>query len=856
MRKMPTIPPDPYGFWVVLACAAIACLAWVYFDPDRTPAICLTLLLAQYIFVNLAFSTYTMNIVLIKDISYPFFAVVIFGAWLIGELSKSGTWTLPKTPVAIPIVATVLFLAYSTATSPIPALSVEEVGRFFANFTIVLALSKFLHERIWLKRALVLIAVGAVLMTGYGLSHWAGTDALEWLGRQFPEPDGRPARWAFQGWGGQDVFVSTHGNQNFFSGYLVATVFILIGWWFSTRRAVLLWGLPPLILAMTLCIVKGEARGAYLGYGAAAALFLLVLFANRRNLRVFVEPVRRNTLLAVVGLAVSVAAVALFLRPEDALAPAKTVYRNFATLLDFESSYTNAVRFVFWQDSIDGGLREPLVGRGVGVFNPRMPETRPNWYHHIGVSHNTMHAHNEWFEWIMEGGVVGTSLFVWLHLVLFASWARTLWKRRRDEDFPLWLGVGLGLISQLVQSNFDPETRWTGNAATNWFSAGLMVAWANLPPPDDDRPRKPWSGLPRGAPSPVAPAAAVALACVVALFSYSARRVWFADHHHSRANSFIDGGVSKEHGLAEALRAAELNPYHLSNYYKLAYAHLATDDFATSLRVYRTLQHFAPNYAQVHINLSYVLHTLGNRYGSAWERERAAIIEDNTRNHLSAAEYWNLLDRPERIIAHLRHAVKIDRDDEEGGRRDLFYEHDEILFRIAQQLGRQNRYEEAVRALQQAILRNPGHRQAFQQLLRIYRQSGRDAEAEELLLRLRKARPDDPLVLSIEMEEALRNDEVDRALDLAVRLSRHLPWPKPGEGGDFETARRIAEVAERVLRLGGRTSARAMALFARAQAGANGDYGRALENAARALQIDPTDSWIQEVYAEIAARRL
>ncbi|MBL4889476.1 MAG: hypothetical protein JKX97_05595 [Candidatus Lindowbacteria bacterium] len=84
------------------------------------------------------------------------------------------------------------------------------------------------------------------------------------------------------------------------------------------------------------------------------------------------------------------------------------------------------------------------------------------------------------------------------------------------------------------------------------------------------------------------------------------------------------------------------------------------------MAAYRTLQAFAPNYAQIHINLAAINDQMGKRTASAWERDRAAVIENNTRSHRDAAQYWIQLGYPKRAIPHLRKCLVIERDRTNG----------------------------------------------------------------------------------------------------------------------------------------------------------------------------------------------
>lgn len=697
----------------------------------------LFLLAFQYVFVNLAFSTYTQNIVLIKDLSAPLFSMLILIVWIIGDLAKEGRWRLPRHPIVPPMVAALLYWGTTVFFSPVTAASIEEWGMFASYFVQTWALIRFLETDEQLRTQMFWVILCNIAVTGYGLSQMMGQDLLVNLG-------------LIPNWG-NDVFVSTHGNTNFLAGYIVTTFPALIGYWFVTNNIAWLLLLPPLILLNLVEVQHSDARGAYIA--TAVVLFVMVvgMLANLRQLTSLKERWRRITLGTAAALAVVGALLLGVIYPDRVEKMLTDIKVQVDSMKGLQGHWTNRARLIFWQTGIDGGRYNPWFGRGIGGFNYYMPEFRPPWYHRWGVSHNTMHSHDEYFEMFMETGVIGLACLLWIMLHYLIITLSDAFRHRRHLLFPLIFCGSFGPWAVWIQSLFDVETRWTGNAVTIWYTVGLILAAGTLPLREPQtallatqtaeeepraRRRNPRARRePLYTPSPYLPYVASLLCLAFAFYCVKAYHYWMADHYLRENMAYTDYNIgnSKMNALKAAEKAREYSYTNVSNYYKLAYTYLQAGNGFKALESYRILQSFAPNYAQIHINLAYLDDRLGYRAASAWERDRAALIEHNGRNHRDAANYWLQLSYPNRALSHLYLASLIERDRTDGS-YFFWYMQDEIntdLAQVLQSIGRLN--EEVEDALERALNFNPGNVRAAVMLIRLYKRTGRPQKAAQLL---------------------------------------------------------------------------------------------------------------------------
>jgi tetratricopeptide (TPR) repeat protein len=742
---------------------------WFAGNYDR---IILALLIIQYVFVNLIFTTYTQNIVIMKDIAAPLLSLLIFGVWISGDLLTTGRWTLPRHGIVPAMVAALVYWGLLVPVGPSTASGVELWGRTCGYFIQTWAMIRFVTTMPRLRILITTLIVTNALMVFYGLTQIADMDVLVALG-------------VFPDWGSH-VFVSTHGSPNFFSGVLVATIPVFVGLWFVTKRWEELIGLPILILLNIFSVIESTNRSAYI----ALTIFLL-LYSLVVVFRAISAPLIRRRICAAVMILVLVSAACVVVDRKATTDMTTMVGQQFYTFVDFESNYMNRVRLVFFQMALDGAEREPWSGRGMGSYNWMMPETRPVWYHRTGVSHNTDHAHNEHLEWLHDTGVPGLAFFWWILAVYLATGIRAFRRHRKGPLYPLAVAALFGPVNQWIQATWDVASRWTGNNVTLWFMVGFVMAVGNLSPDEEYTAAAPPRDCDR---QPLFPSRATAALAVTALLAvvyiFYANRCWEADRHLRNNMAYTDGGggASNAQAILEAEEARRLNYWITSNYYKLAYTYLVGNKLPLAMNAYRDLQSFAPNYAQIHINLAFLNDQLGYRTASAWERDRAATIEHNTRNHRDAANYWLQLGYPIRAIPHLRLCSTIELERNEAGYY-YWFDVDNISADLARVYASSGRMDLAKTELERALRFNPNNLSAALLLTGLLQQIGESdgKSAAELQAMLEKNAADNPAILVLKMQEALAAKDYATVLELADRASSVLNVPGPGAQASQES---------------------------------------------------------------------
>jgi O-antigen ligase len=747
------------------------------------------LLISLYAFVNLAFTTWTENILLVKDLGAPLIVILLFATWVLGVLARNKPWTLPRHSLVPPTVIALLGWLVTVIASPATASGVHEWGRTACYFITLWAMIHFLDSAARLAIALrAVVAVNGIVVL-YGLAQLSGFDPLAAAGLIHPLDGG--------------AFVSTHGNPNFLAGYIVTTLPLLAGLAVVSRTPARMAAISLLVLLNGYELIESTARGAYLAAAITLPGFAAGLLFRPRAALV---PERRKTLTRAAAAFALVVALLAAANAERVLRIGPLVARQVETLTNFEDNYANWVRIIFWRTAAEAALRAPWLGHGLGAFNQVAAESRPADYHRYGVSHNMIHPHNEHLEWLAETGVIGLALFWWL-LATYGAAAISLLRRLRAAPgleavpslYPVALGALLGPIALWIQSTFDVETRWTGTAVTLWWTAGLAFAVGRIATRREtsaaaeshaNSAASEISGRHRHqraacavqpTASPYLPYAAICLLLVTVFYAHRAVRALQADHEMRTVAAFTDGAVKELFPQARnsALKIASLTPEQYPIYYKLAFVQLYAGRTKDALESYRTLQAYAAHYAELHMNIAFINQQLGFSPAAAWEYDRAAALARNTRNHRQAARAWLALDEPVRARAHLRAALTIDRDRTPEGYH-FWLERDAIHTDFARIALSEGDPASAAAALAEAVRAIAGHPGGVVRIVSATLEASDSRILPALQNALERELPGSPAASLLALAVARRDRDDARILAAAERVSATLALPERG----------------------------------------------------------------------------
>ena len=280
-----------------------------------------------------------------------------------------------------PFFAYLLYVVVSFFHAPYMGSCVDDFVRYLLYMSVTLiVIREFSQEAIdRLTKILLITAYIAIL---YGVVQFLDT-------RFFPPKDQGPGldpfvwRWAF----GPRVF-STYGNPNFFGNFLVLILPIIVTQYLKRKSILLL----PLIFMDLLCLYGTQTKGAFLGFGISA--FLFVVFYSYFFLSDRLK-INRGKLLAIACIIPLCA---------------------FFVICHLGNALSYSFRINTWLSTWEMLESHPLVGVGVGSFKVVYPTYRRPAIFHIEGKHNpeTDHAEEEHLEQWMDNGTIGFGLYIWM----------------------------------------------------------------------------------------------------------------------------------------------------------------------------------------------------------------------------------------------------------------------------------------------------------------------------------------------------------------------------------------------------------------------------------------------------------
>jgi len=235
---------------------------------------------------------------------------------------------------------------------------------------------------------------------------------------------GRIDRQVFQGWRGRISFFSTiWGNRAFVFGALA--LLLLVGVVFTRSRTGIALTMIGILLAT---LAFGRRIGGDNVYGPAGTI---VAFA--------------------VGIGFAIG-----------LAP---VWDRFA-----EQDPMEDARWTVFSATMDGIGSFFPVGSGPGTYEAVMHAFQPVELGHAIINH----AHNDYLEWLFEGGAFAAVLIVVLLTLYFIQWGR-VWTRAAWSRFRfVQVGAGIGLLLLLLHELTDYNLHIPANMVFFAFLAGVF----------------------------------------------------------------------------------------------------------------------------------------------------------------------------------------------------------------------------------------------------------------------------------------------------------------------------------------------------------------------------------------------
>jgi O-antigen ligase/tetratricopeptide (TPR) repeat protein len=302
------------------------------------------------------------------------------------------------------------------------------------------------------KRLTRWLIAAAWVAVGYG--------ALQWFDAKFFPPGiGNgidPFIW--RGAFGNRIF-STYGNPNFFADFLVIVFPILLFEAFKTRS----WKHAPLIALLAFDLVETYTKGAWVAFGISLILAAGIGFVY------FEDQIRAFKRWIIGGVAAGLLVFGgVFMRDIEA----RLGSVNF--------------RLFTWEATWEIIMTQPWIGTGIGSFPPCYPAYRRPPIFHIEGKHNTEtdHAEDEYLEEILDNGILGFGVFIWL--IASTVWVGLKSLRRLVTTFKLkdgrpppeayeLAGYLVAFVGMLAHNFFDVSMRFVSSGVYLGLLSGVIV---------------------------------------------------------------------------------------------------------------------------------------------------------------------------------------------------------------------------------------------------------------------------------------------------------------------------------------------------------------------------------------------
>lgn len=507
---------------------------------------------------------------------------------------------------------------------------------------------------------------------------------------------------------------------------------------FSKRETnnYLLTGFFAVVIAVSVFV--SLSRGGIIGLSLSTIFFGAMLLRKERT--------RKRGVVIIAVFLVIVLAVGWF--------GWEPIFQRFERITNEEGNIAE-LRPTLWNDSLRIVKDFPLTGTGFGSFLSVYQK-----YRSIPGERTADHAENDYLELLVEGGGIGVALAAWFLVALFRE-AFTSFSRRKDSYAKLlFYGSTSGIIAILIHSLTDFNLHIGSNGLYFFFLCGLALSAANT----RLRKRETVTYLDPAAPGP----AGLAIVPVVLLFGISLVLnigITIADissasftavklnkemskqdldavyRSASRAALFdpFEGSYRSIQGQIESLRGNHeqavtqfisalarnpLNGDHLQNL-GIAYAALLQNEKAEQL-LKRGIAYDGSNSVRYKTYALWLLSQGKKDEALASLAAALALVPHRTRDYITLMILCGFTDDeigralPRRVTPHLAfgsYLSRIGKDAmaEEAYLKALRYIESEtkvqpsVFYEVARYYTKRERFEEALRIIQQGIMMFPEH---------------------------------------------------------------------------------------------------------------------------------------------------
>jgi len=403
--------------------------------------------------------------------------------------------------------------------------------------------------------------------------------------------------------------VSTFGNPNFFSSYLVVSNLIILYFIFSSD----FWYVFVFLLFFNFfALLITQTRSSWLGFFIG---FLVVVILNKD---IFLKKKRRLILTVVLLI------FTIFIFPKVSFK------RNQQGVLDrlFEArklehpSTSQAVyqRFMIWEAGLNMLKKSPLIGHGWGSFELLFPFEQGKLllkrkvYRFFRTHANN--AHNEIVEVLSQLGIIGFFIYFYIWFLFFKYLIMKI-KEKRKPIIVFSLGAVLGFF---IDNLLNVTLNFPMPAILFWLAVGFGMGNSSEEKRTYDLKRH-YKSI------------SIILFIIIILFFYQNIRYFLGEIYYFKGFKESRRG-NIESAIRFCKKSWKLWPYNVDNNYELGNAFARARKYKKAIWAYKEALKANPGYDEIYFNLGVMYMNVGNKEKSEFYIKKSIEI-----NPISVTSY-------------------------------------------------------------------------------------------------------------------------------------------------------------------------------------------------------------------------
>ena len=395
-----------------------------------------------------------------KELVFNILVIIGLMFWFL-KMTSQEKFALARNPLNLPILSFMAICSLSILWSNSPMVSLLELTLFLVGPLLYFIVVNNVYDEHQINRLLTATLIISSLLGIYGICQYNGIDFSFWK-----ENVGR-----------NQVF-GLFGNVNYFAEYLIIPLPLAISLFFvarnKTHKTLLLLG----ILAMGGSLILTFTRGSYLAIGISS-LFIFFLYLAKQG-KGFIK---KHKKIFIIILAFIILATFLFALPNPLNKPGTAIskIKSRISISQFTSDSSLKRREAIWGFTTLMIKDHPLLGSGLGTFKYNSLSYQARFFdqgenrrlYPYGIADK---VHNEYLQLVVELGIIGLGIFLWIIITYFNYGIKTL--KRIKDDYKQGIVIGLmgGVVAVLVDAIFGFPLHLPATIALFWLALGLTIS--------------------------------------------------------------------------------------------------------------------------------------------------------------------------------------------------------------------------------------------------------------------------------------------------------------------------------------------------------------------------------------------